>query len=146
MGKILFWVGVTVFILSLLLYMFTNPYGYGLSFPRMPYVFPVMPIAVVLILVFGRHSPSASRISSFPVFGFLANISYSLYLWHDFFMTLAFSYLGFPKTGHLGLWAFEIAIIFAVSFLIAWASWHFFESRLVNWSHAVTKKQTTGNI
>ena len=141
LGKTLFWLGVIVFVLSLFFYMFTNPYGYGLSFPRMPYVFPVMPIAVVLILAFGRYSPIASRVSSLPAFAFLANISYSLYLWHDFFMTMAFSYLGFPKTGNLQLWGGEIVVIFAASFLIAWASWHFLESRLVNWSHALTKKK-----
>lgn len=83
--------------------------------------------AAVLVLHAATGNRSIlTRLLSFPPLRFMGTISYGLYLYHLAILTVMLVY--WPDL----TWRVQTAILIPVSILVAWASWHFVESRFVS--------------
>jgi peptidoglycan/LPS O-acetylase OafA/YrhL len=89
------------------------------TFPGWATLLPVL--GSVLVLLCGRSDTSSGRLLASPAMVGIGLISYSLYLWHQ--PVLAFARIrSFEPLSDVAL-----AILVALSFALAWASWRFVE-------------------
>ena len=99
-------------------------------FPSFEALWPVTGLLLVLVAGETRSKFGTDRLWQFPPIIFLANIAYSLYLWH--WPILIFWYAWTDKNS---LSVLEMITIIAVSIVTAWLSCRIFEKWLPNASY-----------
>jgi len=110
---------------------------FALSWPKMPYYFPVFPALFAVVLACGPSSLRVGRWLDNRPARYLARISFGLYIWH--YLLLEASQLIWPDLHYMGVrdagsWLLRIGALYLTAGLIAAASWRWFEKPIVTWS------------
>jgi peptidoglycan/LPS O-acetylase OafA/YrhL len=108
------------------------------SFTIQPYIAPVYAILMAAVLVSAALSTHIYKILDNKLFGWIAKLSFSIYLWHMFIIVIIerkilknYVYYGLTDTLQ---WVLISAIVLLVSIAIAATSWRFVESPVLQFA------------
>ena len=116
----------------------TDPEGEGFGLADLPYRFPVFPLAVALTLATLPSSVLLGRLADNLVSVFVARVSFGLYVWHYLIIETVRQVwlpdLAYQQIHSTRLWLLISAIIVAISFAIATASFYLLEQPIIRWA------------
>lgn len=129
-------VGFAITLLAMASHAGRPPEGWGLL--SIPYDFPVFPLAIGLMLAALPSSVFVGQMVDNRFFGYLATISFGIYVWHFLVLELV-RVFWFPSFFHGGVgsfptWLMGSAVIVAITLVVATLSWRYFESPILNWA------------
>ena len=108
------------------------------SFTKQPYVAPIYAILMAAILVSASMSKQIYKILDNKLFGLIAKLSFSIYLWHMFLIVIIerrildnYVYYGLTDAWQ---WIIISSIVLLVSIAIAAVSWRFIESPVLHFA------------
>ncbi len=116
----------------------TDPEGEGFGLADLPYRFPVFPLAVALTLATLPSSVLLGRLADNLVSVFVARVSFGLYVWHYLIIETVRQVwlpdLAYQQIHSTRLWLVVSAIVVAISFAIATASFYLLEQPVIRWA------------
>jgi peptidoglycan/LPS O-acetylase OafA/YrhL len=108
-----------------------------------PYVAPIFAGLIAIAIAAVSQSLWMWRVFDNPIFRYVAKVSFGLYIWHWFIITLIqnrwaadFTYFG---VNGLLRWCQLSVLVLVVSTSLASVSWFYFESRIIRWSRTLSQ-------
>lgn len=95
----------------------------------------VVSVGCLLLLIITLVSPTVSSFLSTKIMTLLGRLTYCMYLAHYFVMAIVAKELAkhWPSTDHetMAFWAVKMSVSALITFVIAYASWHLIERRIL---------------
>ena len=115
-----------------------DPESEGFGPADLPYRFPVFPLAVATTLAALPSSVLLGWVLDNPVSRYVARVSFGVYVWHylviETLRQVWLPDLAYQQIDSTRLWLAVSAIVLAISFAIATASFYFLEQPIIRWA------------
>lgn len=111
----------------------TTP-DFGFSFQHQPYYYPFVALSAALVVATAPYSRWVGPILDNPLARYTAKISFGLYVWHYFVLSLFHPQIPYGITD-IRQWLTVSVAVIAVSYLIATLSWYYIEKPILTAVH-----------
>lgn len=114
----------------------TTP-DFGFSLQNQPYYYPSLAGSIALVLAVVPYSNFVGKILDNRFFRYTAKISFGLYIWHFFVMTLFAIGAGYDHSGvqDFNHWLLLTFLVIVTSYIFASLSWYFIEKPILDAAH-----------
>lgn len=121
----------------------TTP-DFGFSLQNQPYYYPSLAGSIALVLAVIPYSNFLGKILDNRFFRYTAKISFGLYIWHFFVMTLFAIGAGYDHSSvqNFGEWLLLTFLVIVTSYIIASLSWYFIEKPILDAAHRRKRRDT----